>query len=76
LRGRLPAREGTLLNTGARVPHYTLYFFDQANLSTGFLEFECADDGQALEILKARRVGRAVELWREDQRLLWWPADK
>lgn len=57
------------------MPHYTLYFFDQTQQPMEFVEFERPDDAAAIEMLGARRGGRAVELWRGDQRILWWPAD-
>lgn len=58
------------------MPQYTLYFFDQAQRPTDFVEFERPDDASAIEALEARRCGRAAELWRGDRRILWWPANK
>ncbi|MBV8682775.1 MAG: hypothetical protein JO111_07885 [Caulobacteraceae bacterium] len=58
------------------MPHYTLYFFDEAQRPSGFMEFDERDDASAIEALEIRRFGRAVELWRGDQRLLWWPPDR
>ncbi|HEY2052173.1 MAG TPA: hypothetical protein VGH03_22755 [Caulobacteraceae bacterium] len=58
------------------MPHYILYFFDQAQRPTDFVEFEQPDDSSAIETLEAQRKGRAAELWRGNSRILWWPADK
>ena len=72
----MPPRKLPVLFPGARVPHYTLYFFDEAQKPAGFSEFDESDDASAIQSLEARRCGRAIELWRGDQRILWWPPDK
>ena len=56
--------------------HYTLYFYDAAKRPTGVMEFERPDDASAIDMLEIRRCGRAAELWRGNDRLLWWPADR
>ncbi|HSZ51849.1 MAG TPA: hypothetical protein VK801_09785 [Caulobacteraceae bacterium] len=58
------------------MPHYTLYFFDEAQRPSGFVEFDESDDAAAIAAMGARRCGRAAELWRGDQRILWWPPDR
>jgi len=56
------------------VPQYTLYFFDEAHRSTGFMEFESKDTATAIRVLEEHRTGKAVELWEGQRRILWWPA--
>jgi hypothetical protein len=57
------------------VPQYTLYFFDKAHRSTGFMDFESKDTAAAMRVLEEHRTGRAVELWVGQRRILWLPAD-
>ena len=48
---------------GSDVPDYRLYFFDDRGHIRHALEFECASDDEALEVVEQHRDGRDMELW-------------
>jgi hypothetical protein len=45
------------------MPDYRLYFLDDAGHFRHVVEFECADDAQAVEVVEQHRDGRDMELW-------------
>jgi len=42
---------------------YSLYFLDHKNHIKDVVDFECADDDQAIEGAEQYRDGRDLELW-------------
>jgi hypothetical protein len=46
---------------------YRLYFLDDAGHIQGVVEFDCADDEDAVTQAEGYADGRAMELWRRDR---------
>ena len=46
---------------------YRLYFLDDAGHIRGVVEFDCANDANAIAHAKTYADGRAMELWRRDR---------
>lgn len=53
---------------------YTVHLFDTEGRPTSWEEMECASEAEAINATLDTADGRAVELWRGDRRLMWWPA--
>jgi len=49
------------------MPDDRLYFLDEADHIQGVVEFDCANDVQAIAHAKTYADGRAMELWRRDR---------
>jgi hypothetical protein len=58
------------------VPLYTLHFFAEGDEPAGSEEIDCATDGEAINTVNERAEDRAVELWQDGRRILWWPAKR
>lgn len=54
---------------------YSVQFFDGQGRQTAWEEIECASDAEAINAMLDAAAGRAVELWRGDRKLIWWPAE-
>ena len=52
---------------------YRLYFLDDADHIQGVVEFDCADDEQAVAQAESYADGRAMELWRRDRWIRRFP---
>jgi hypothetical protein len=46
---------------------YRLYFLDDAGHIQGVVEFDCADDAEAVVQAEGYDDGRPMELWRRDR---------
>jgi hypothetical protein len=46
---------------------YRLYFLDAAGHIQGVVEFDCADDADAVALAETYADGRPMELWRRDR---------
>jgi hypothetical protein len=56
------------------VPRYRLYFMDEENHVGRALEFDCADDEEAILAIESHRDGHAMELWNRARRVKSLPA--
>jgi hypothetical protein len=50
-----------------------LYFVDDAGHIQGVVEFDCADDEQAVAQAEGHADGRVMELWRRDRWIRRFP---
>ena len=55
---------------------YRLYFLDGAGHIQGVVEFDCADDEEAIALAQTYADGRAMELWRRDRWVRRLPEDE
>jgi hypothetical protein len=55
---------------------YRLYFLDDAGHIQGVVEFDCADDAEAVALAQTYADGRPMELWRRDRWVRRLPGDE
>ena len=55
---------------------YRLYFLDEAGHIQGVVEFDCANDADAIAHAKTYADGRAMELWLRDRWIRRFPGDQ
>jgi hypothetical protein len=55
---------------------YRLYFLDEAGHIQGVVEFDCANDADAVAHAKTYADGRAMELWRRDRWIRHFSGDE
>jgi hypothetical protein len=56
--------------------NYRLYFLDDADHIQGVVEFDCADDAEAVALAQTYADGRTMELWRRDRWIRRLPGDE
>jgi hypothetical protein len=54
---------------------YSVHYFDGAGREDTWEELDCASEAEAINTMLDHAKGRAAELWDEDRRLIWWPAE-
>jgi hypothetical protein len=56
------------------VPHYRIYFLNDAGQSYRSLELDCSDEASAMLSAEGQAGGRAMELWADARVVKSYPA--